>query len=128
LLPLGARLAHADARALAEVLARVVCADLPEIATVARPLAARGGRVYVDYLQNGRGKLIAAPYSVRPRPGAPVSTPLSWARVTSRLDPSRLTIRTALDAIRRRGDPMQGLLRERVAVGPLLAALEKRLR
>ncbi len=128
LLPLGARLGHADARSLAEVLARAVCADLPEIATVARPLAARGGRVYVDYLQNGRGKLIAAPYSVRPRPGAPVSTPLSWARVTSRLDPSHLTIRTALDPIRRRGDPMRGLLRERVAVGPLLAALERRLR
>ncbi len=128
LLPLAGRLAHDEARSLAEVLARVVCAELPEIATVARPLAARGGRVYVDFLQNGRGKLIAAPYSVRPRPGAPVSTPLSWAQVTTRLDPSRLTIRTALAGIRRRGDPMRGLLRERVAVGSLLAALAGRLR
>jgi bifunctional non-homologous end joining protein LigD len=128
LLPLGGRLVHEEARSLAEVLARVVCAELPEIATVARPLAARGGRVYVDYLQNGRGKLIAAPFSVRPRPGAPVSTPLTWAQVTGRLDPSRLTIRTALASIRRRGDPMRGLLRERVAVGELLAALGRRLR
>ena len=69
LVPLGARLDHEQARALAEVLARVVCAELPEIATIARPLAARGGKVYVDYLQNGRGKLIAAPLSVRPRRG-----------------------------------------------------------
>jgi bifunctional non-homologous end joining protein LigD len=128
LLPLGGRLSHDEARSLAEVLARVVCAELPEIATVARPLAARGGRVYVDFLQNGRGKLIAAPYSVRPRPGAPVSTPLAWSQVTSRLDPSRLTIRTALERIRREGDPMQGLLRERVDVRPLLAALAGRLR
>jgi bifunctional non-homologous end joining protein LigD len=128
LLPLGARLAHEEARSLAEVLARVVCAELPEVATVARPLAARGGRVYVDYLQNGRGKLIAAPFSVRPRPGAPVSTPLTWAQVTGRLDPSRFTIRTALRSIRRRGDPMRGLLRERVEVGDLLAALGRRLR
>jgi len=128
LLPLGARLTHAEARGLAEVLARVVCAECPEIATVARPLAARGGRVYVDFLQNGRGKLIAAPFSVRPRAGAPVSTPLPWTRVTSRLDPARLTIRTALAEIRRRGDPMRGLLRERLAVGRLLAALERRLR
>jgi bifunctional non-homologous end joining protein LigD len=128
LLPLGRRLAHEEARSLAEVLARVVCAELPEIATVARPLAARGGRVYVDYLQNGRGKLIAAPFSVRPRPGAPVSTPLAWTQVTGRLDPSRLTIRTALGSIRRRGDPMRGVLRERVAVGELLAALGRRLR
>jgi bifunctional non-homologous end joining protein LigD len=110
------------------VLARVVCAELPEIATVARPLAARGGRVYVDFLQNGRGKLIAAPYSVRPRAGAPVSTPLAWGQVTTRLDPSRLTIRTALARIRRDGDPMLGLLRERVDVPELLAALAERLR
>jgi bifunctional non-homologous end joining protein LigD len=128
LLPLGARLSHGEARTLGEVLARVVCADVPEVATVARPLASRGGRVYVDYLQNGRGKLIAAPFSVRPRPGAPVSTPLSWAQVTSRLDPGRLTIRTALAGIRRRGDPMRALLGEPVAVDELLAALGRRLR
>jgi bifunctional non-homologous end joining protein LigD len=128
LLPLGARLSHAEARGLAEVLARVVCAECPEIATIARPLAARGGRVYVDFLQNGRGKLIAAPFSVRPRAGAPVSTPLPWTRVTSRLDPARLTIRTALAGIRRHGDPMRDVLRERLAVGRLLAALERRLR
>jgi bifunctional non-homologous end joining protein LigD len=128
LLPLGARLSHEEARSLAEVLARVVCADLPEIATIARPLAARGGRVYVDYLQNGRGKLLAAPLSVRPRPGAPVSMPLGWAQVTGRLDPSRFTIRTALAALRRRGDPMRGLLRERVRVEKVLAALGRRLR
>src|SRR5262249_25468576 len=124
LLPLGARLSHAEARALAEVLALVVCTELPEIATVARPLAARGGRVYVDFLQNGRGKLIAAPFSVRPPRGAPVSTPLAWTRV----DRVRLTIRTGLAPIRRHGDPMRGLLRERVAVDRLLAALERRLR
>ena len=60
---------RADASSLGEVLARVVCGELPEIATVARPIAARGGKVYVDFLQNGRGKLIAAPLSVRPRAG-----------------------------------------------------------
>ena len=73
LLPLGATLDHGDARALAEVLARVVCAERPDLATVARPLAARGDKVYVDFLQNGRGKLIAAPLSVRIRK-TPVST------------------------------------------------------
>ena len=127
LVPLGARLDHAHARALAEVLARVVCADLPELATIVRPVAARGGKVYVDFLQNGRGKLIASPLSVRSRPGAPVSMPLAWARVTRRLDPARFTLRTAPALLRRDGDPCAGVLEARTDIGRMLAALESRL-
>jgi len=127
LVPLGARLDHEHAKALAEVLARVVCAELPEIATIARPLAARGGKVYVDWLQNGRGKLIAAPLSVRPRPGAPVSMPLPWAKVARRLDPARFTIRSAPALLRRGGDPCRGVLAGAIDVPRVLAALEARL-
>jgi len=121
LLPLGARLDHEQTRRLAEALARTVCAELPEIATLTRAVAARGGRVYVDYLQNGRGKLLAAPLSVRPRPGAPVSMPLAWSRVTRRLDPARFTIRTAPRELARRGDPFAAVLGEGIDVEALLA-------
>ena len=55
--------------------------ELPEIATIARQVSRRDGRVYVDYLQNGSGKLLVAPFSVRPLPGAPVSMPLAWREV-----------------------------------------------
>jgi len=127
LVPLGARLDHAEAKALAEILARVVCAERPDVATVARPRAARGGKVYVDFLQNGRGKLIAAPFSVRPRPGAPVSMPLRWSQVTARLDPGRFTFRTALRHLRGRPDPLRGVLGEPARVDELLAALSARL-
>jgi bifunctional non-homologous end joining protein LigD len=127
LLPLAGELDHEDARALAEVLARALCAEQPGIATVARPLAARGDKVYVDFLQNGRGKLIAAPFSVRPRPGAPVSTPLSWRQVGARLDPSRWNIRTTLRRMARSGDPMREVLGDPVDVEGLLAALAERL-
>jgi bifunctional non-homologous end joining protein LigD len=127
LVPLGAGLDHAHARALAEVLARVVCAELPEIATVVRPVAARGGKVYVDFLQNGRGKLIAGPLSVRPRAGAPVSMPLAWSRVTRRLDPARFTLRTVPGLLRRGGDPCASVLTGRIEVARVLAALEARL-
>jgi bifunctional non-homologous end joining protein LigD len=127
LLPLGGRLDHEEAKTLGEVLARVVCAELPEIATVTRPVAARGDRVYLDYLQNGRGKLIAAPLSVRPRPGAPVSTPLAWTRVTARLDPARHTIATVPKLLERHGDPMIGVLGEPIDVEALLSALSERL-
>src|SRR5262249_26292950 len=56
LIPLGARLTHAEARMFAEVLARVAANELRDIATVARPLGERGGKVYIDFLQNGFGK------------------------------------------------------------------------
>ena len=127
LLPLDGSLDHDQARILAELLARVVVEALPEIATIARPLAARGEKVYVDYLQNGRGKLIAAPFCVRPRPGAPVSTPLRWTQVTSRLDPTRWNVRTTPRAMRRSGDPMADLLDAAVDVPALLEALSARL-
>ncbi len=127
LVPLGASLDHAEARALAEVLARVVCAELPDLATIVRPVAARGGKVYVDYLQNGRGKLIVAPLSVRPRDGAPVSMPLAWARLRRGLDPARFTIRSAPGLLRRAGDPLAGVLSARTDVASVLAGLEQRL-
>ncbi|MEX2206398.1 MAG: DNA ligase D [Myxococcota bacterium] len=127
LVPLGRALEHDDARRLAEVLARAVCADLPEIATITRPVAARADRVYVDYLQNGRGKLIAAPFSVRPRPHAPVSTPLAWSAVTTKLDPAKLTIKTALRRMRDTGDPLLEVLGPGVNAVELLGALAERL-
>ncbi len=127
LLPLAGRLDHEDARRLAEVLARVLCAERPELATVARPLAARGEKVYVDFLQNGRGKLIASPFSVRPRPGAPISMPLTWRQVTARLDPARWNIRSGLRRLARHGDPLQDVLGEGVDVDGLLVALAGRL-
>jgi bifunctional non-homologous end joining protein LigD len=127
LLPIEARFQHDEARALAERIARVVVRDLPEIATIARPIAARGDKVYVDYLQNGRGKLIACPFSVRPKPGAPVSTPLTWGQVTRRLDPARWNIETSLPRMRRSGDPLRGLLEQEIDLEPLLDALAARL-
>jgi bifunctional non-homologous end joining protein LigD len=127
LIPLDGQLDHDGARALAEVIARVVVAELPEIATIARPIAARGDKVYVDFGQNGRGRLIVAPFSVRPKPGAPVSTPLAWSQVTRRLDPARWNIRTTPRQMKRKGDPLAGLLRERADIARLLDGLGERL-
>jgi bifunctional non-homologous end joining protein LigD len=123
LLPLGEQLDHDQSRQLAEVLARLLVERLPEIATTARSIPARRGRVYVDALQNGRGKLLAAPFTARPRPGATVSMPLDWKEVGPRLDPSRFTIRTAVARMKRRGeDPLAPVLTEKL---DLMAALER---
>jgi bifunctional non-homologous end joining protein LigD len=123
LVPLGGQLTHAQARTLGELLAVAVERDHPDIATTARAIGARGGRVYLDYLQNGSGKTIAAPYAVRPRPGAPASTPLRWSEVDDALEPARFTIRTVPGRARRlRADPLLPVLTEKPE---LLAALER---
>jgi bifunctional non-homologous end joining protein LigD len=127
LVPLGGTLTHAQGRLFAELLARVVVAERPAIATAARPLEQRGGRVYVDFLQNGFGKTIVAPFSVRPRPGAPVSTPLEWRELSARLDPARFTIRTVPRRFSRRADPMRGLFGRPADVHAALAVLAGRV-
>ena len=86
LIPLGAQYTHEQSRAMAELLANCVVKELPKIATVERHLDAREGKVYVDYLQNGHGRLLVAPYSMRPVAGATASMPLRWNQVTRRLD------------------------------------------
>jgi bifunctional non-homologous end joining protein LigD len=128
LIPLGRRCDHEGARTLGELLARVVVAELPAIATIERVVRRREGKVYVDFLQNGHGKTIVAPFSVRPLPGAPVSTPLRWDEVDGRLDPARFTIRTVPGRVRKqRADPHAGVLADDVDLGGALERLARRV-
>ena len=123
LIPMGAQHDHDLVRQLAELLARVIVDRLPAIATTERSIPARKGRVYVDALQNGRGKLLAAPYSVRPHPGAPVSTPLAWSEVSAKLDVRKLNLRTVPKRLRKLGeDPLLPVLELRP---DLMTALSK---
>ena len=123
LLPLGRQCTHDQARQLAELLARCVVRENASIASVARTPKLREGKVYVDFLQNGHGKLLVSPFTVRPLPGAPVSTPLRWREVDSRLDKSRFHIGSIPKRLRRlQSDPFAGLL---TAKPPLLTILER---
>ena len=67
--------------------------------------------VLLDYHQNGAGKTIASVYSVRPKPGAPVSTPLEWDELTPTLDPRRFTMAAVLQRVEERGDLFEPVLR-----------------
>ena len=127
LVPLGARYTHEQGRTLARLLATLVVEAVPDIATLARPLGARGGKVYVDFGQNGHGRTIAAPFSVRPRPGAPVSCPLDWREVTARLDPARFTIRTVPRRFAKRADPLAPVLGAGIDLAAALTRMEGRL-
>jgi bifunctional non-homologous end joining protein LigD len=111
LIPLGRQCTHEQSRALGELLAHCLVERLPEIATITRQVSQREGRVYVDYLQNGLGKLVVAPFSARPLPGAPVSVPLRWTEVNRRLDIRKHTIKTVPGRMRKlREDPLAAVL------------------
>jgi bifunctional non-homologous end joining protein LigD len=127
LVPLAGRVTHEQSRQLAELLARVLAAEAPEIASVARLPRQRAGKVYVDFLQNGRGKLLVAPYSVRPRPGAPVSTPLAWDEVTEGLDPRDWNVDSVPPRLAAGEDPWAGLLDGRSELVTALRRLAGRL-
>jgi bifunctional non-homologous end joining protein LigD len=113
LLPLGAAYPFDVAKNLALLIATVIVAELPEIATVERSIPARGGRVYIDALQNGAGKLLVSPFSARPVPAASVSMPLRWSEVTRDLDPKAFHLRNAAQRMEKLGDdPFRGVLGE----------------
>ena len=104
-LPLPAHLPNDGARMVAEIVARRVAERHPKIATVERSVGARPrGAIYVDYLQNIRGKTVAGVYSARAESHPTVSTPLAWNELTSDLDPTDFTIDVVPDRIRERGD------------------------
>ena len=124
LLPLSEGATHQQARMLGEVLARLIATRLPEAASVHRLPQHREGKVYVDFLQNGYGKLLVSPFSARPRPGATVSMPLRWDEVGPGLSPEQFTIANAVERMESLGeDPLQGLFEP----GPPLAEVLGRL-
>ena len=103
-IPLAAKYEYDVVRTAAHFIAHKVNELLPGITSLERQPKKRQKKVYPDYLQNSRGQTLAAPYSVRPRPGAPVSTPLSWDEVNAKLNPQSFTIKTIMKRLDKMGD------------------------
>jgi bifunctional non-homologous end joining protein LigD len=97
---------YEEAAAFAERVATLVANEQPESATVERSLKKRKrGQIYVDHMQNARGKSVVAPYSVRPRAGATVSAPLEWREVErKKITPQDFTIRNMVARLAKKGD------------------------
>jgi len=79
--------------------------------------------VLIDSNQNGEGKTIASVYSLRPKPGAPISTPLRWDEVNEDLDPAAFTMEAVLARIDQHGDLFEGVLRGKQSLAKALKAL-----
>jgi bifunctional non-homologous end joining protein LigD len=103
LVPITRRSTYGDTYEFAELLSRKLEAEHPGEVTTEWLKKKRSG-VLVDHRQNGHGKTIASAYSVRPKPGAPVSTPLDWGELTADVRPRDFTMAVALERVASRGD------------------------
>ena len=128
LIPLRRAFTHEQSRILGHLLSQVVVAQRPDIATLQRVIDRREGKVYLDYLQNGHGKLVAAPFCARPKPGAPVSAPVAWDEVKAGLSILDFTVETLPARMRDLGhDPMAPVLHEKPDLMGALAKLQSRI-
>jgi bifunctional non-homologous end joining protein LigD len=109
LVPIERRATFDDTRSFAEIVAGTIARAHPKLATTEWSKAKRRG-VLIDANQNGEGKTIASAYSVRPKPNAPISTPLAWGEVNDKLNPSIYTMPVVLERVRRHGDLYSGVL------------------
>jgi len=124
LVPITRRSGYDETYEFAERLSRKLEAEHPGLVTTEWLKKKRTG-VLVDHRQNGHGKTIASVYSVRPRPGAPVSTPLAWNELTEDVRPRDFTMSVAVERIERLGDLFEPVLDGGQALGPALRSLRK---
>jgi bifunctional non-homologous end joining protein LigD len=122
LVPIARRSTFEDTYEFAERLSRKLEAEHPGEVTTEWLKKKRSG-VLVDHRQNGWGKTIASVYSVRPKPGAPVSTPLRWDELTEDIRPRDFSMQIALDRVAKHGDLFEPVLRGRQSLARALKAL-----
>jgi bifunctional non-homologous end joining protein LigD len=111
-IPLGAKYTYQQSQLFANIVVKLVHKQIPDYTSLERSIAARNGKMYLDFLQNRPGATIAGPYSLRPKPGATVSTPLSWDEVKPGLTIQHFNIHNALERFKETGDLFKGVLGE----------------
>src|SRR4030095_496894 len=114
---------YVTVRDFAHIIASLAQEQLPETTTLERSLSKRGPKIYIDYLQNSAGQTLASVYSIRPVPGASVSTPLDWKEVNHQLSPQQFTIENILQRVKKKGDLFLPVLNESNSIEKALKGL-----
>jgi bifunctional non-homologous end joining protein LigD len=123
--PLGAKYEYNVAKDFAHLIGKIVNNRIPEFTSLERSPSKRKKKVYLDYLQNRSGQTLAAPYSVRPRPGATVATPLYWEEVKEGLSPKNFTIFNIPDRLNNIGDIFENVLGKGIDINKSIKKLEE---
>ncbi len=125
-IPLRAKYTYDQSKEFARVIATLVQRELPEYTSIERIVKARKGKMYIDFLQNRPQATIAAPYSLRPKPGATVSMPLHWEEVKNGLKMSDFTIYNSLDRIKSEGDIFKPVLGKGINLEKVIKKFNKK--
>lgn len=123
--PLTQKASWDEVKEFSKLIADTLTKEHPEKYIAVMSKARRKGKIFVDYLRNGRGATAICPYSTRARAGAPVSVPIEWDELTPDLRPDRFTIRTVPDRLAElKRDPWEGIEKVRQSI---TAAMRKKL-
>jgi bifunctional non-homologous end joining protein LigD len=109
-IPLAAKYTYEESKEFGRVIAKIVHREIPDFTSIERKTADRGGKMYLDFLQNRPQATVAAVYSLRPKPGAPVSMPLNWEEVKKGLTIRDFHMKNAVARLREQGDIFKGVL------------------
>jgi bifunctional non-homologous end joining protein LigD len=109
-IPMGAKYTYDQSQMFARIIVTLVHKQIPEFTSLERMVRNRGGKMYLDFLQNRPDATIAGPYSLRPKPGATVSMPLAWDEVKPGLTMRHFTIHNSIQRLKETGDLFKGVL------------------
>ncbi|HZG25010.1 MAG TPA: DNA ligase D, partial [Chitinophagaceae bacterium] len=123
--PLGAKYSYDESQAFGRWVATQVQQELPDFTSIERMVIKRKGKMYIDFLQNRPKATLAAPYSLRPKPGASVSMPLHWEEVTKSLKIKDFTIKNAIARIEKEGDIFKAVLGKGVDLKKIMESINK---
>ena len=124
-IPMGAKYSYEQVKQFAEIIAHLAHEQTSSFTSLIRSPAKRKHKIYYDYLQNHFGQTLACPYCLRPKPGAPVSTPLHWEEVKKGLDPLQFNLKSIFTRLEQEGDLFKPVLGKGVNLEKALASLEK---
>ncbi len=109
-IPFGAKYSFEDSKEFGRRIAKIIYAEIPSFTSIERKTADREGKMYIDFLQNRPQATLAAPYSIRPKPFAPVSMPLHWEEVKKGLKIKDHNLKNAIPRLKETGDIFKGVL------------------
>jgi bifunctional non-homologous end joining protein LigD len=126
-IPLAAKYSYDQSQMFAKIIVNLVHRRIPGFTSVERLVRNRNGKMYLDHLQNRPGATVTGPYSLRPKPGAPVSMPLHWSEVKKGLKMTDFNIKNATARLKKEGDLFRGVLGEGIDIESVLERAEPAL-
>ena len=127
-IPLAAKYNYDQSKQLAELIVTLVNNEMPDLTSVERSPSKRKGKIYLDFLQNRETQTAAAPYSLRPKPGVPVSTPLHWTELKKGLLPTTYHAKNIFERLKTEGDLFKPVLGKGINLEKALGKLASQMK